>query len=79
MFRGVDLPTESMEDAHRVAEAAARLAVGLPRIGQKWIKETMLFRIVRSLVVPREVIHHYRGQELQGQETDIWVPTQVHR
>jgi len=75
MFRGVDLAAEAIDDAHRVAEDAARLAVGLPRIGQKWISETMLFRIVRSLVAPREVIHHYRGQELQGQEIDIWVPS----
>jgi hypothetical protein len=75
MFDGVELGTSDLKEAERVAENAARLAVGYPLIGQKWISETTLYRTVRSLLAPRVVCQHYQGKEMDGQEIDIWVPS----
>lgn len=58
----------------RVAENEARAAFGFPAIGERWTSETILFRVVEALVAPREVVHHYRGKELEGLELDVWVP-----
>jgi hypothetical protein len=75
MFDGIQLEGESLKDAERIAEDAARLAVGYTLIGQKWISETTLYRTVRSLLAPRIVIQHFQGKELDGQEIDVWVPS----
>jgi hypothetical protein len=75
MFDGIQLEGERLKDAERIAEDAARLAVGYPLIGQKWISETTLYRTVRSLLAPRIVIQHFQGKELEGQEIDIWIPS----
>lgn len=58
----------------REIENEVRDAFGYPRIGEKWISETILFNIVRTMFNPMEVIHHYRGVELEGLEIDIWIP-----
>jgi hypothetical protein len=75
MFDGIALDNARLKDAERIAEEAARLAVGYPLIGQKWISETTLYRTVRSLLAPRIVVQHYQGKELDGQELDVWVPS----
>lgn len=74
-FDGISLQNESLKEAERIAEDAARLAVGYPLIGQKWISEATLYRTVRSLLAPRLVVQHYQGKELEGQELDVWVPS----
>ncbi len=61
------------EDFNRI-ENELREMLGYPRIGEKWISETMLFKIVAALFSPRRVIQHYRGPELGGLEIDIWIP-----
>lgn len=75
MFDGIQLEGESLKDAERIAEDAARLAVGYPLVGQKWISETTLYRTIRSILAPRIVIQHFQGKELEGQEIDVWVPS----
>lgn len=55
-------------------ENYVRERFGFPMIGDRWISETMLFRVVQRLFSPLEVLHRYRGKELQGLELDIWVP-----
>jgi hypothetical protein len=60
----------------RAAENAVRKHFGFPAIGERWASETMLLRIVESLVAPSKVVHHYRGKELEGLEIDIWIPEQ---
>lgn len=75
MFDGIALEGENLKDAERIAEDAARLTVGYPLIGQKWISETTLYRTVRSLLSPRIVVQHFQGKELEGQEIDVWVPS----
>ncbi len=75
MFDGIDLSLSDLKEGERLAENAARLAVGYPLIGQKWISEVTLYRTIRSLLAPRLTFHHYQGKELEGQEIDIWVPS----
>lgn len=58
----------------RQIEDEVREHFGYPKIGESWISETLLFRVVKMLISPREVVHHYRGAELQGLELDIWIP-----
>jgi hypothetical protein len=58
----------------RAAENEARAHFGFPAIGERWTSETILLRVVEALVAPREVVHHYRGKELEGLELDVWVP-----
>ena len=57
----------------KAAENEARAHFGFPAIGERWTSETILLRVVEALVAPREVVHHYRGKELEGLEL-TWVP-----
>lgn len=50
-----------------------RDAKGLPRVGEGWVNETALFRIVQSLFPSDEVIHHYRAPWLGRLELDVYV------
>lgn len=61
-------------EAFKRIENELRELLGYPRIGEKSISETMLFKIVAALFSPRRVIQHYRGPELGGLEIDIWIP-----
>lgn len=62
------------EPEYKEIENETRKAFGFMQIGQKWLNETFLFKIVSMLVAPVEVIHHYRGKELEGLEIDVWIP-----
>lgn len=59
---------------HKKIENEVRGSFGYPKIGEKWISETILFNVVNTMFSPMEVVHHYRGIELQGLELDIWIP-----
>ena len=61
-------------EEHKNIENELRERFGYPRIGEKFISETILFNVVRTLLSPMEVIHHYRGIELEGLELDVWIP-----
>jgi hypothetical protein len=63
------------EPEYKELENETRQAFGYMQIGQKWLNETFLFKIVSMLVAPAEVIHHYRGKELEGLEIDVWIPS----
>jgi hypothetical protein len=63
------------EPAYREIENETRQAFGYMRIGQKWLNETFLYKLVSQILEPAEVIHHYRGKELDGLELDIWIPS----
>lgn len=64
---------EDIKTLDRDAEDALREFIGHPIIGEKWCEETNLFRLVRTLLAPRNVVHHYKGDELFGLEYDIYV------
>ncbi|NQU63076.1 MAG: hypothetical protein HQ517_02165 [SAR324 cluster bacterium] len=55
-------------------ENLVREYLGYPLIGEKWISETMLFKTIQFLFPSNQVIHHYRGKELDGLELDVWLP-----
>jgi len=59
---------------YRQVEDELRERFGYPKIGQQWITETTLFKIVSMLFPDYEVIHHCRNAELEGLELDIWLP-----
>lgn len=56
-------------------ENELRIKFGYPKIGEKWISETILYQIVKEIFVEREIIFHYRGKELEGLEIDIFIPS----
>ena len=66
--------SEDTKTLDRDAENALREFIGHPIIGEKWREETNLFRLVQALFAPRDVVHHYKGNELFGLEYDIYVP-----
>jgi hypothetical protein len=61
-------------DIYKEVENESREMFGYPKIGEKWISETTLFKVVCTLFPNIEIIHHYRGNELNGLELDIWIP-----
>lgn len=54
----------SQDIEYRVIENDVREAFEYPKIGEKWISETILYKIIRVLFPSLEVVHHYRGKEL---------------
>jgi len=57
-------------------EVELREKLNYPKIPKdnKWISETILFKIVTEFFKNNEVVFHYRGKELNGFEIDIWIP-----
>ena len=61
-------------EEYRQVENELREKFGYPKIGQQWVAETTLYKIVCILFPDNEIVHHYRGAELEGLELDIWLP-----
>jgi hypothetical protein len=59
---------------YREVENELRDKFGYPKVGQQWVTETTLYKIITMLFPDFVVIHHYRGSELHGLELDIWLP-----
>jgi len=62
------------ENESRLIEDGLRERFGYPKIGQQWITETTLFKLISMVFPDNEIVHHYRGKELEGLELDIWFP-----
>ena len=45
-----------------------------PWVGEGWVSETVLYKIVRKIFQDDEVIFHHRPEWLQGLEIDIFIP-----
>lgn len=58
----------------RDSENRARTKLGVPLIGEGWIKETEVYYIVKAMFPCFSVIHHARPAWLGGQEFDIYIP-----
>lgn len=58
----------------RFFTSEARVAFGFKRVGEGWVSETMLFRIVQGLWPDVRLIRHYRPDWLDGLELDIYAP-----
>ncbi|ODS23649.1 hypothetical protein AB835_07540 [Candidatus Endobugula sertula] len=61
-------------EEYRQVENELREQFGFPKVGQQWVTETTLYKMVCMIFPDHEVIHHYRGNELEGLELDIWLP-----
>lgn len=61
-------------DEYRDVENELREHFGYPKVGEGWLTETILYNIILMLFPRFEVVHHYRGAELQKLELDIWLP-----
>ncbi|MEW6262813.1 MAG: hypothetical protein AB1641_07020 [Thermodesulfobacteriota bacterium] len=59
---------------YRQIENDVREAFAYPKIGERWISETILFKVVVTMFSPMEAVYHYRGVELQGLELDVCIP-----
>jgi hypothetical protein len=57
-----------------LVENELREYFGYPKIGEKWISETQLYKIVKEIFPDYNPIFHYRGKELEGLELDIFIP-----
>lgn len=64
----------SPEELDRLATNEVRQALGFKAIGERFVTETELYRIVKTLFPNDEVIHHYRADWLAGLELDVYVP-----
>lgn len=52
----------------------ARKSFGFKRLGEEWISETLLYKIVQSLLPHKRLIRHFRADWLHGLELDIYIP-----
>ena len=58
---------------NNVIENLVRDEFGFKHVGEMWVNETVLYKIVKELFPQTDVIHHYRGKELEGLEIDIFI------
>lgn len=65
---------ENIRKLARDAENRAREEMGVPRIGEGWISETVLFRKLESAFPMAKVIQHGHPKWLGLQHFDIWIP-----
>lgn len=54
-------------------ENLVRGEFGYKPIGEMWVNETILYKLVKEMFPKSEVIHHYRGSELEGLEIDVYI------
>lgn len=64
----------AIKDFKQKIENKLRKRFDYPLIGEKWISETMLYKIVKTLFTDKKTLFHYRGNELEGLEIDIFIP-----
>ena len=74
LWRKKSSSAENGENDARTLENQLRERFGYPRVGEKRISETLLFKIIQTLFGGTKVVRHYRGAELGGLELDIWIP-----
>jgi len=58
----------------REAENKVRDILGVPRIGEGWINETQLYRLVSLMFADHEVLREARTDWLGNQRIDIYIP-----
>lgn len=62
------------ELSERHAENKVRVMLGIPKLGEGWVNETQLFRLVESLFSEYEVIREASPAWLGKQRLDIFIP-----
>lgn len=48
---------------------------GFCKVGEGWVTETMIYKLIRGLLPDREILRHHRPDWLQGLELDIYIPS----
>jgi hypothetical protein len=56
-----------------IIENLVRGEFGYKPIGEMWVNETILYKLVKEIFPKSQVIHHYRGSELEGLEIDVFI------
>lgn len=64
----------SDEDLERRTNNLTREELGFRKIGERFVTETELYRILKSIFPNDDVVHHYKTKWLERQEIDIFVP-----
>ncbi len=62
------------KDDNVLLENELRQYFGYPKIGEKWISETNLYKLIQEIFPDFNPIFHYRGKEMKGLELDIFIP-----
>ena len=56
-------------------ENDVREQLGFKKIGDAWVSETILYKIIQEIYPEVEVIRHHRPKWLEGLELDIYIPS----
>jgi len=56
------------------AENAVREHFGAKKIGQQWNSETKLYEIISNIYGKKNICFHYKPEDLEGLEIDIYIP-----
>lgn len=59
----------------RLIENDVREQLGFKKIGNAWVSETILYKIIQEIYPEVEVIRHHRPKWLEGLELDIYIPS----
>lgn len=62
------------EDLEIRTNNLTREELGFKKIGERFVTETELYRIIKSIFPNNKVIHHYKTKWLKKQEIDIYIP-----
>lgn len=65
---------EAYVSFEQAMENSVREQFGFKKIGDAWVGETILYKIVCSIFPNEEVIRHFRPNWLEGLELDIYLP-----
>lgn len=66
--------SEMLRELYRDAENILRERDGIPLVGQGWVNETLLFKLVRDTFPEHKVIHQGKPSWLGRQSLDIYFP-----
>lgn len=67
--------TDATQQLARAAANALREELGLPRIGEGWVTETLLKNTIEERFPSLDVIPHGRPRWLGQQHYDVWIPS----
>lgn len=65
---------EFLKETLRDCINEVRVDLGVPKIGEGWINETLLYYRLKERLVDHEVIQHGKPKWLGRQHFDIWIP-----
>lgn len=72
-FSYLDVSYSVIKEVHNKSENEIRELVGYPLIGEKWINETTLYKIIKMLYPNYTIIREYSPDWLNKQRIDIFI------